>query len=87
MISLREILMDDSRLYLVFEFVPMDLKKFIDSRPKKHLDEITTKSFTYQVIINYLYYEAIINEINTFKFLFCTVISCYILLPCETNFA
>jgi len=50
-ISLREILMDDSRLYLVFEFVPMDLKKFIDSRPKKHLDEITTKSFTYQVII------------------------------------
>lgn len=52
--SLREILMDDSRLYLVFEFVPMDLKKFIDSRPKKHLDEITTKSFTYQVIIIYI---------------------------------
>jgi len=46
--------MDDSRLYLVFEFVPMDLKKFIDSRPKKHLDEITTKSFTYQVIIIYI---------------------------------
>jgi len=41
--------MDDSRLYLVFEFVPMDLKKFIDSRPKKHLDENITKSFTYQV--------------------------------------
>lgn len=47
--SLKEILMDDSRLYLVFEFVPMDLKKFIDSRPNKHLDESTTKSFTYQV--------------------------------------
>jgi len=55
--SLREILMDDSRLYLVFEFVPMDLKKFIDSRPKKHLDEITTKSFTYQVIIIYILTE------------------------------
>lgn len=41
--------MDESRLYLVFEFVPMDLKKFIDSRPKKHLDIATTKSFTYQV--------------------------------------
>lgn len=50
--SLREILMDDSRLYLVFEFVPMDLKKFIDSRPKNHLDEALTKSFTYQV--NYI---------------------------------
>jgi len=61
--SLREILMDDARLYLVFEFVPMDLKKFIDSRPRKRLDETMTKSFTYQVIIlvkrqginNYLY--------------------------------
>jgi len=41
--------MDDIRLYLVFEYVPMDLKKFIDSRPKKHLDEVLTKSFTYQV--------------------------------------
>ncbi|XP_001951975.1 cyclin-dependent kinase 1-like [Acyrthosiphon pisum] len=50
-VNLREILMDDSRLYLVFEFVPMDLKKFIDSRPKKHLDEITTKSFTYQLLV------------------------------------
>lgn len=49
--SLREILMDESRLYLVFEFVPMDLKKFIDSRPKKHLDEDTTRSFMYQVNI------------------------------------
>lgn len=54
MISLREILMDDSRLYLVFEFVPMDLKKFIDTRPKKQLDVATTKSFTYQVPNLYL---------------------------------
>lgn len=43
--------MDVARLYLVFEYVPMDLKKFIDTRPKKHLDEVTTRSFTYQVII------------------------------------
>jgi len=50
-VNLREILMDDSRLYLVFEFVPMDLKKFIDSRPKKHLDEATTQSFTYQLLV------------------------------------
>jgi len=50
-VNLREILMDDSRLFLVFEFVPMDLKKFIDTRPNKHLDEVTTKSFTYQLLI------------------------------------
>lgn len=66
MVSLREILMDDSRLYLVFEFVPMDLKKFIDSRPKKHLDEITTKSFTYQVIIIYDLYPGIVNKFIIF---------------------
>jgi len=58
--------MDDSRLYLVFEFVPMDLKKFIDSRPKKHLDEITTKSFTYQVIIIYDLYPGIVNKFIIF---------------------
>lgn len=60
--SLREILMDDSRLYLVFEFVPMDLKKFIDTRPKKHLDEALTKSFTYQV-----------NNINTCKLIYVNI--------------
>lgn len=56
--------MDESRLYLVFEFVPMDLKKFIDSRPRKHLDEVTTKSFTYQVgiyIFKILYYNNVLN--------------------------
>lgn len=43
--------MDKSNLHLIFEYVSMDLKKYIDTRPKKHLDEVTTKSFTYQVII------------------------------------
>lgn len=52
--SLREIHMDNTNLHLVFEFVPMDLKKYIESKPKKHLDEATTKSFTYQVIIIFL---------------------------------
>ncbi|XP_022181712.1 cyclin-dependent kinase 1-like isoform X2 [Myzus persicae] len=54
-VNLREILMDDIRLYLVFEFVPMDLKKFIDSRPKKHLDEVLTKSFAYQLLVAIYY--------------------------------
>lgn len=54
--------MDDSRLYLVFEFVPMDLKKFIDSRPKKHLDESITRSFTYQVNNRYEFYHVNLNS-------------------------
>lgn len=55
--------MDDSRLYLVFEFVPMDLKKFIDSRPKKHLDESITRSFTYQVNNRYEFYHVNLKAI------------------------
>lgn len=43
LLSLREILMDDRRLYLIFEFLPMDLRKLITS---KHLDKFTTRSFT-----------------------------------------
>lgn len=77
--------MDESRLYLVFEFVPMDLKKFIDSRPKKHLDEATTKSFTYQVVI-FITLMVIFIFLVSLNILF-IVISCYILLPCETNIA
>jgi cyclin-dependent kinase 1 len=41
--------MDDTRLYLVFEFLPMDLKKLITSGRKKHLDKTTTRSLTCQV--------------------------------------
>lgn len=73
--------MDESRLYLVFEFVPMDLKKFIDSRPKKHLDEGITKSFTYQVnILISVYVLEIALYVNYF-----IVVNCHILLPCEKN--
>lgn len=31
--SLQDVLMQDSRLYLVFEFLSMDLKKYLDSIP------------------------------------------------------
>lgn len=35
--SLEEVLMQDGRLYLVFEFLSMDLKKYMDSLPKEKL--------------------------------------------------
>lgn len=31
--SLQDVLMQDSRLYLIFEFLSMDLKKYLDSIP------------------------------------------------------
>ncbi|XP_060835122.1 cyclin-dependent kinase 1-A-like [Rhopalosiphum padi] len=50
-VNLREIFMDDTRLYLVFEFLPMDLKKLITSGRKKHLDKTTTRSLTCQLLV------------------------------------
>ncbi|XP_027849024.2 cyclin-dependent kinase 1-A-like isoform X2 [Aphis gossypii] len=50
-VNLREILMDDRRLYLIFEFLPMDLRKLITSRRQKHLDKFTTRSFTCQLLV------------------------------------
>lgn len=32
-LSLQDVLMQDSRLYLIFEFLSMDLKKYLDSIP------------------------------------------------------
>lgn len=40
----------ESKLYLVFEFVPMDLKRYMDSiGDGKHLNSSLVKSLTYQV--------------------------------------
>lgn len=36
-VSLLEILHEDSRLYLVFEFMQMDLKRYLDSIPSGNL--------------------------------------------------
>lgn len=33
LLSLQDVLMQDSRLYLIFEFLSMDLKKYLDSIP------------------------------------------------------
>lgn len=42
--------MEDTKLYLIFEFVDMDLKKFMEhSGEGKSLDPATVKSLTYQV--------------------------------------
>lgn len=77
--------MDETLLYLVFEFVPMDLKKFIDSRPKKHLAEILTKSFTYQVPkFKDMPRHICVTKVLTFHVI---VISGYILLSCKANIA
>jgi len=48
-VRLLEVLHQESKLYLVFEFVEQDLKKYMDSVPSL-LNPILVKSYTYQLL-------------------------------------
>lgn len=49
-VSLQDVLMEDNRLYLIFEFLSMDLKKYMDSLPsEKMLDPELVRSYMYQI--------------------------------------
>lgn len=42
--------MEDNRLYLIFEFLSMDLKKYMDSLPsEKMMDPELVRSYLYQI--------------------------------------
>lgn len=50
-VGLQEVLMEENRLYLIFEFLSMDLKKYIDSIDKEKLmDPDEVKSYLYQIL-------------------------------------
>ncbi|XP_061261037.1 cyclin-dependent kinase 1 isoform X1 [Bos javanicus] len=50
-VSLQDVLMQDSRLYLIFEFLSMDLKKYLDSIPPgQFMDSSLVKSYLYQIL-------------------------------------
>nr|XP_033798086.1 cyclin-dependent kinase 1 isoform X2 [Geotrypetes seraphini]XP_033798087.1 cyclin-dependent kinase 1 isoform X2 [Geotrypetes seraphini]XP_033798088.1 cyclin-dependent kinase 1 isoform X2 [Geotrypetes seraphini]XP_033798090.1 cyclin-dependent kinase 1 isoform X2 [Geotrypetes seraphini]XP_033798091.1 cyclin-dependent kinase 1 isoform X2 [Geotrypetes seraphini] len=50
-VCLQDVLMQDSRLYLIFEYLPMDLKKYLDSLPSdQFMDQILVKSYLYQIL-------------------------------------
>ena len=46
--------MQEAKLYLVFEFLTMDLKKYMDTNVSKdgQMDPKLTKSYCYQVIFS-----------------------------------
>ncbi|XP_077999168.1 cyclin-dependent kinase 1-like [Glandiceps talaboti] len=49
-VCLQDVLMQESKLYLVFEFLTMDLKKYFDSIPSgKYMDRGLVKSYLYQI--------------------------------------
>lgn len=49
-VCLEDVLLQESKLYLVFEFLSMDLKKYMDSIPSgQTLDKKLVKSYMYQI--------------------------------------
>lgn len=55
-VSLEDVLHSDNELYLVFEFMQMDLKKYLDSLPRdKHMDPMLMKSYAYQLLEGVLF--------------------------------
>lgn len=49
-VSLEDVMMEENRLYLIFEFLSMDLKKYLDKiEPNKYMDPRLVKSYLYQI--------------------------------------
>ncbi|XP_069683771.1 cyclin-dependent kinase 1 [Periplaneta americana] len=48
-VALEDVLMEESRLYLIFEFLSMDLKKYLDSLGSSKMDPKLVKSYLYQI--------------------------------------
>jgi len=50
-VRLLDVLMQESRLYLIFEFLSMDLKKYLDSIPSgQYMDTMLVKSYLHQIL-------------------------------------
>ncbi|VDN01300.1 unnamed protein product [Thelazia callipaeda] len=50
-VALEEIVLEENRLYLIFEFLHMDLKKYIDKIPSgEYMNKALQKSYLYQVL-------------------------------------
>lgn len=56
-VELRDCIQSDGKLYLIFEFVDRDLKKFMESQVDM-LDPATVKSYLYQIIVGLEYCHA-----------------------------
>uniref|UniRef100_A0A2K6U5T9 Protein kinase domain-containing protein n=1 Tax=Saimiri boliviensis boliviensis TaxID=39432 RepID=A0A2K6U5T9_SAIBB len=58
-VSLQDVLMEDSRLYLTFEFLSTDLKKYLDSTPPgQHMDSSLVKSYLYQILQEIVFFHS-----------------------------
>merc|ERR1712045_919979 len=50
-VQLKDVIMQENRLYLIFEFLTMDLEKYLDTIPAGDMvDKNLVKSYTYQIL-------------------------------------
>ncbi|RUS90729.1 hypothetical protein EGW08_001533 [Elysia chlorotica] len=55
-VTLEDVLMQEHKLYLVFEFLSMDLKKYLDTIPSgKLMDPMLVKSYLHQIVEGILF--------------------------------
>ena len=47
---MHDIYLQEAKLYLIFEYLTMDLKKYIDTHRKPRIDPMLVKSWTYQLL-------------------------------------
>uniref|UniRef100_A0A673UMM5 Protein kinase domain-containing protein n=1 Tax=Suricata suricatta TaxID=37032 RepID=A0A673UMM5_SURSU len=58
-VSLQDVLMQDSRLYLIFEFLSMGLMKYLDSIPPgQFMESSLVKSYLYQILQGIVFYHS-----------------------------
>lgn len=50
-VSLIDVLMEEAKLYLIFEYLTMDLKKYMDTLGNKLMEPDIVKSYLFQVCI------------------------------------
>ncbi|CAD8056911.1 unnamed protein product [Paramecium sonneborni] len=61
-VPLKDVVYDESRLYLIFDFVDLDLKKYMESVPQ--LDRMQVKKFINQMLqaLNYCHQNRVIHR-------------------------
>lgn len=88
-VSLEDVLMEESRLYLIFEFLSMDLKKYMDTLGNgKLMEPEVVKSYLYQVRIcieNFSKILAVIRSLNLYLFKIYTDYPSDLILPSKTS--
>lgn len=63
-VELKDVVCEDNKLYLLFEYLELDLKKYFDELEGESLDENTIKSFLYQILdgVAYCHSKKIIHR-------------------------